>query len=67
MVSNGCQSTFGTCNTTAAEPQDTGAGDSVGSGGECGAGKGSCIESECCSLAGFCGVGPGRKIFSICP
>ncbi|EPE31571.1 Glycoside hydrolase/deacetylase [Glarea lozoyensis ATCC 20868] len=54
LASNGCQSGFGTCNTTTT----TSDGDSAGSGGECGPGKGNCIASECCSLAGFCGTGP---------
>lgn len=35
------------------------------SGGECGAGKGSCGSTECCSAAGFCGTGSGQ--FVACP
>lgn len=32
------------------------------SGGECGAGKGSCGSTECCSAAGFCGTGSGELV-----
>jgi hypothetical protein len=57
LASNGCQAPFGSCNTTAISTGNE--TQSTSSGGECGPGVGNCGATECCSLAGFCGNGPG--------
>lgn len=50
----GCQITYGTCNEAAGEPPND--------PDRCGPGVGSCAVGKCCSLSGYCGTTPGRKI-----
>lgn len=56
--SNGCQSTFGSCDVASADEPGTINPET------CGPGIGSCAEGQCCSLAGFCGATKGMNFFS---